>query len=117
MASIAPPNVCVVTTIGAAHLEKLKTLETVVREKGELVRAVPPSGLVVLGQDHDHVSELEAMARAPVIKVSGPGMELSRNITRTVCRHIGIADDIVAYGAEAIPDAETSAESASNWSA
>ena len=96
MASIAPPNVSVVTTIGAAHLEKLKTLETVVREKGELVRAVPPSGLVVLGQDHDHVSELEAMARAPVIKVSGPGMELSRNITRTVCRHIGIADDIVA---------------------
>ena len=96
LVTIAPPSVSVVTRIGAAHLEKLKTVEGVVREKGELVRAVPPSGLVVLGQDHDYVSQLEQMARAPVIKVSGQGIELSRNITRAVCRHMGIPDEVVS---------------------
>lgn len=96
LVEIAPPNVAVVTTIGAAHLERLKTLEGVVLEKGALVLAVPTSGLVILGQDHDYVPQLEQMARAPVVKVTGRGIELARNITRAVCRHLGISDETVA---------------------
>lgn len=96
LVTIAPPNVSVVTRIGAAHLEIVKTLEALVEEKGALVRAVPPSGLVILGQNHDYVSQLEQMARAPVIKVSGQGVELSRNITRAVCRHMGIPEEVVS---------------------
>ena len=34
------------------------------------------------------------MAHSPVIKVSGQGIELSQNITRAVCRHMGIPDDV-----------------------
>ena len=94
MVTIAPPNVAVVTRIGPAHLEKLKTIEGVLREKGELVRAVPASGLVVLGEGHHYVSQLEQMAHSPVIKVSGQGIELSQNIARAVCRHMGIPDDV-----------------------
>jgi len=95
MVTIAPPDVAVVTRIGAAHLEIMKTVEALVQEKGALVRAVPPSGLVILGQDHDYVSQLEQMARAPVIKVSGQGVELSQNIARAVCRHMGIPEEVV----------------------
>jgi UDP-N-acetylmuramoyl-tripeptide--D-alanyl-D-alanine ligase len=95
MVTIAPPDVAVVTRIGAAHLEIMKTVEALVQEKGALVRAVRPSGLVILGQDHDYVSQLEQMARAPVIKVSGQGVELSQNITRAVCRHMGIPEEVV----------------------
>ncbi len=64
------------------------------REKGELVRAVAPSGLVILGEDHDYVCQLERLARAPVIKVPGRGIELSRNIARAVCRHLGIPQEV-----------------------
>jgi len=92
--AITRPSVCVVTTIGAAHLERLRTLEGVAHEKGELVRAVPPSGLVVLGQDHEYVSVLERMASAPVVRVSGEGLELSTNIARAVCRHLGVPAEI-----------------------
>jgi UDP-N-acetylmuramoyl-tripeptide--D-alanyl-D-alanine ligase len=92
LADLAPPNIAVVTTIGPAHLERLKTLEGVVREKSALVRAVPPSGLVVLGDNHSFVSDLERLSAAPVIKVSGRGVELSRNIARTIGRHFGIPD-------------------------
>jgi len=92
LVTIAPPTISVVTRIGAAHLEKLKTLEGVVHEKGALVRAVPPSGLVVLGQGHDFVPQLEAMARAPVVKVPGQGLELSQNVARAIARFLRIPD-------------------------
>jgi UDP-N-acetylmuramoyl-tripeptide--D-alanyl-D-alanine ligase len=96
MVTIAPPNIGVVTRIGAAHLEIVKSVDGLVQEKGVLIRAVPPSGLVILGQDHDHVAELEQMARAPVVKVSGQGVELSRNITRAVCQHMGLQEELVS---------------------
>lgn len=95
LVSIAPPTISVVTRIGAAHLEKFKSIDGVIEEKGALVRAVPPSGLVVLGQDHEYVSRFEQMAQAPVVKVSGRGVELSQNIARAICRYMGIPDEVV----------------------
>jgi UDP-N-acetylmuramoyl-tripeptide--D-alanyl-D-alanine ligase len=94
IASIAPPTVSVVTRIGAAHLEKLKTLRGVVWEKGALVRAVPPAGLVILGDGHDYVSDLEQMSRAPVVKVDGQGFELSRNVARAIARFLRIPEHV-----------------------
>ncbi|MFT3960010.1 Mur ligase family protein [Propionivibrio sp.] len=96
LVALAPPTVSVVTRIGAAHLQKLKTIDGVIEEKGALVRAVPPSGLVVLGQDHEYVARFEQMARAPVVKVPGQGVELSQNIARAICRYMGIPDEVVA---------------------
>lgn len=98
LVTIAPPDIAVVTRIGAAHLELMKTLDGVVQEKSALVRAVSPSGLVILGQGHDYVSQLEQVARAPVVKVTGQGVELSQNITRAVCRHMGVPDAVVSSG-------------------
>ncbi|MCC6861348.1 MAG: UDP-N-acetylmuramoyl-tripeptide--D-alanyl-D-alanine ligase [Bryobacterales bacterium] len=92
LAALAPPNIAVVTTVGPAHLERLKTLEGVAREKGGLARAVGPDGLVVLGDGHDFVSDLEQLSRAPVVKVSGRGADLSRNIARVIGRRLGISD-------------------------
>ena len=104
--TIAPPSIAVVTRIGAAHLDKLKTVEGVLNEKGALVRAVPRSGIVILGQGHEFVSELERMARAPVIKVSGQGIEMSRNIARVVCGHMGVPANIAEAALErfALPE-------------
>jgi len=96
MMRIAPPHIGIVTTIGAAHLATMKTIDGVVREKGRLVRAVSTSGLVIIGDDHEYVEALESMARAPVSKASGRGIELSRKITAMVCAYLGVPDDIVA---------------------
>jgi UDP-N-acetylmuramoyl-tripeptide--D-alanyl-D-alanine ligase len=95
LASLAPPDIGIVTTIGPAHLARLKTLEGVAEEKSHVVRAVPPSGLVILGQDHAHVSYLEQRVRAPVVKVAGRGIELSQQITRIVCRRLGVPESVV----------------------
>lgn len=98
LARLAPPNVAVVTTIGPAHLERLKTLEGVVDEKSAVVHAVPPSGLVILGNNHNYVTEFEKVARAPVTKVTGRGIEQSEDITFAICRHLGVPEEI-AYSA------------------
>ncbi len=92
---LACPDIGVVTTIGPAHLDRLKTLEGVVLEKIAVVSAVPPTGVVILGDGHAYVHELERAARATVIKVDGRGIALSQQIARAVGRHLGVADEAI----------------------
>jgi UDP-N-acetylmuramoyl-tripeptide--D-alanyl-D-alanine ligase len=95
LVEVAPPDIGVVTTIGPAHLDRLKTLQGVVHEKGAIVRAVPPAGLVVLGADHDYVADLEAQAKGRVVKLPGRGAELARNIARVVALHLGVPEQAI----------------------
>jgi UDP-N-acetylmuramoyl-tripeptide--D-alanyl-D-alanine ligase len=98
LVKFAPASIAVVTNIGPAHLQRHKTIEGVYIEKRALVMGVPPGGLVVLGEGHDFVSRLEADSKAPVVKVDGRGLTLAQNITRVVCRHLGVPHDIIEEG-------------------
>ena len=90
LVTIAPPKISVVTRIGAAHLEKLKSLEGVVHEKSALVRAVPASGSVILGQEHDYVAQLERAARAADRKFKPFSVQLeSRRVALRPVRRLG----------------------------
>jgi UDP-N-acetylmuramoyl-tripeptide--D-alanyl-D-alanine ligase len=79
--------------VGPAHLERFQTVERVAEEKSALVRAA--SNLVVLGADNAPARSMERLARAPVVKVPGQGVELSRNIARVVGRHFGLPEDAI----------------------
>jgi len=48
LAAIAAPDVAVITNIAPAHLAGLRTMEGVAREKGDLFRALPDSGVAVV---------------------------------------------------------------------
>ena len=95
LVDLAPPDIAVVTTIGPSHLERLRTVEGVAREKSTLVRGVRASGLVILGDDHEFVDYLEQASPVPVQKVSGRGVELSRNIARVVGKHMRIPSSVI----------------------
>jgi UDP-N-acetylmuramoyl-tripeptide--D-alanyl-D-alanine ligase len=98
---VARPSIGVVTTIGPAHLDRLKTLQGVVHEKSAIVSSVPASGLVVLGSDHDYVTDLEAYAKGQVVKLPGRGADLARSIAQVVALHLGVPkQEIVAALAE-----------------
>ena len=101
LAALARPQVAVVTTIGAAHLERFKTLEGVANEKIALVKAVPPSGLVVLGCGHDFVAQFEQASNAPVVKVDGKGAEFAERAARAICSYLRIPDAVVKSGLQA----------------
>ncbi len=96
---LAPPRVAVVTAIGPAHLEKFKTIDAIVEEKSALVRKVPKTGLVVLGQDTPHSASMDRYTSAPVVKVPGRGRELSENITFVVAEYFGVSRDIARLAA------------------
>ena len=91
LARLVPPDIAVVTTIGPSHLDGLKSVQGVFQEKSALVSAVPTSGLVVLGSEHEYVAQLEALSKAPVVKVGGRGLQLCEGIARAVGLHLGLS--------------------------
>jgi UDP-N-acetylmuramoyl-tripeptide--D-alanyl-D-alanine ligase len=70
LAEIARPDLGVVVTVGPSHLEKLGSLEGVLDEKLDLLRALAPGGEAVVG---DEPPELPARARTLVsaVRVAG----------------------------------------------
>ncbi|MFW5985371.1 MAG: UDP-N-acetylmuramoyl-tripeptide--D-alanyl-D-alanine ligase [Halanaerobiaceae bacterium] len=59
LAEIARPDIGIVTNVGSAHLETLKTKENVARAKSELIQELPEDGLAVLNYDDQYVSEMK----------------------------------------------------------
>jgi UDP-N-acetylmuramoyl-tripeptide--D-alanyl-D-alanine ligase len=51
LCAFAKPEVGVITTIGAAHVEQLGSIEAIARAKLELVEALPPGGTAIVPAD------------------------------------------------------------------
>jgi len=67
MAGIAPPEVAVVTVVAPAHLAIFGSIEAIAREKGELVAALPASGLAVLNADDPRVAAMAGRTQARAV--------------------------------------------------
>ena len=61
LASLARPDIAIITSIEKAHLEGFGDMKTVLREKGKLLQAVPASGFVIVPDSID-VSSLAISA-------------------------------------------------------
>ncbi len=90
LAQICTPDIGVITNIGPAHLEKLGSLEGVLREKGSLLAGLKPGGRIVLNADDAWLRRLprqpgvetvlfgltdEAAVRAERIRESSSGVD------------------------------------------
>ncbi len=64
LASIARPEVGVVTNVGPTHLERLGTIERIAQAKSELVSALPLYGLAVLNGDDPRVKGMSGCTSA-----------------------------------------------------
>jgi UDP-N-acetylmuramoyl-tripeptide--D-alanyl-D-alanine ligase len=67
LAAVARPDVGVVTSVEMAHVEYLRDLDGVARAKGELVAALPASGLAVLNFDDPRVRHMASLSACPVL--------------------------------------------------
>ncbi len=95
LVDLIPPDIGVVTAVGPAHLEGLGSIEGVALEKSTVARAVPPNGLVILGEGHDYVDFIAAKCRARVVRCSGKGTELAAEIARVIGRRFGIPNPAI----------------------
>lgn len=67
LARIAEPELGVLTAIGPAHLDEFGTIEDICRTKGELLEALPPSGIAVINGDDERVRGLAHRAACRVL--------------------------------------------------
>jgi UDP-N-acetylmuramoyl-tripeptide--D-alanyl-D-alanine ligase len=65
--TIARPHWSVITNVGSAHLEYFKSVEGIVRAKGELVEALPADGMAFLNYDDQNVRGMAARTQARVV--------------------------------------------------
>jgi UDP-N-acetylmuramoyl-tripeptide--D-alanyl-D-alanine ligase len=67
LCGIARPGIAVVLNVGTAHLGEFGSREAVAEAKGELVEALAPDGLAVLGVDDPLVAAMRSRSSAEVI--------------------------------------------------
>jgi len=91
LAAIAQPDVAVVTNIGVAHIEHLKTREEICAEKGDLIAALDSNGTAIFPDCDDFADALSARAAGRVIRprigageVSAHNLQPTANGTRFV---------------------------------
>jgi UDP-N-acetylmuramoyl-tripeptide--D-alanyl-D-alanine ligase len=69
LCAIARPDVGIVTHVGLAHAEHLGGRTGIARVKGELLEALPASGVAVVNADDDSTPALVSRTRARVLRV------------------------------------------------
>lgn len=67
LTSFITPTIGIVTSVLMVHTEAFKTLNAVAAEKGELVKAVPANGTVILNYDDEMIRKMAGLAQAHVI--------------------------------------------------
>lgn len=68
LCEISRPHVGVITNVSQVHLERAKTMEAIVKGKGELVESLPPApeGVAILNFDDDLVRPMSERTQARV---------------------------------------------------
>jgi UDP-N-acetylmuramoyl-tripeptide--D-alanyl-D-alanine ligase len=61
LARIAPPEIGVVTNVGAVHLEFFPSVEAVAEAKSELIRGIERGGAAVLNADDERVTKMASL--------------------------------------------------------
>ena len=81
LCEIARPKFGIITNIGTAHIEFLKTREAIAEEKGMLARALPSDGILFIPATCDFHDYLRQRTKAPMIAVgNGRGLVRAENL-------------------------------------
>jgi UDP-N-acetylmuramoyl-tripeptide--D-alanyl-D-alanine ligase len=73
LCQVAKPTIGVVTSVAAAHTERVGGIEGVARAKRELVEALPASGTAILNGDDARVTAMAAHTDATVVTFGAAG--------------------------------------------
>ncbi|MGC1733370.1 MAG: UDP-N-acetylmuramoyl-tripeptide--D-alanyl-D-alanine ligase [Pseudonocardiaceae bacterium] len=68
LCQVAPPSIGVVLNVGSAHLGEFGSRDAVASAKGELVEALPASGVAVLNADDPVVAAMDRRTAARVVR-------------------------------------------------
>ena len=96
LADIAAPNAGIITNIGTAHIEHMKTREAIAEEKGQLAEMVESCGFFVMPANDDFAEAIAGRSAARMIAVGiGEGDVQAGNLIAT---GEGTFFDVIAGG-------------------
>jgi len=87
LASIARPDVGVVTNVSAAHLEFFPSQDEIAMAKRELIESLPAAGTAVLNADDERVREFAAAHPGPVVRF---GIEAPAEVRASEVESLGL---------------------------
>ncbi|WIM98133.1 UDP-N-acetylmuramoyl-tripeptide--D-alanyl-D-alanine ligase [Actinoplanes oblitus] len=99
LTGIARPSIGVVLNVGAAHIGEFGSVEGTAQAKGELVEALPESGVAVLNADDPRVSAMASRTVARVVQV-GEGDSAGVRATDVTLDSMGRASFVLESGGE-----------------
>ncbi|MCC7352576.1 MAG: alanine racemase [Anaerolineae bacterium] len=97
LAALTRPTVGIVTSVHEAHLAFFGDLDTIAREKGRLVEALPADGLALLNADDPRVLALRERTRARVLTF-GRSPEADLRATNIHCTPAGVSFTLIDRG-------------------
>jgi len=86
LANIAAANIGVITNIGPAHLEHLKSLSGVFKEKSDLIKALRPPAVAILNSDDNYLRK-ELLTDKGGIFTVGVGIKNKSDFQASFIRH------------------------------
>lgn len=66
LAALARPDIAVVTRVGESHGERVGGIDGIARAKGELIEALPSTGIAILNADDERVAAMRRLTDARV---------------------------------------------------
>lgn len=69
LAALVRPDCAIITNIGTAHIEYMKTRDAIAQEKGDLAVAVSAEGAVVLPEADDMTPRIASRCKAKIVRV------------------------------------------------
>ena len=73
LSQMAKPDVAIITTVEAVHLEAFDSVEQIADAKAEIFAGLSPNGLAILNSDNRHFDRLAAQNPAPVLRFGETG--------------------------------------------
>ena len=97
LGAIAKPDICVITNIGVAHLEMLKSRDGILQAKTEVIPYIPQDGILILNGDDDKLATVKEVCRCEERTVAfyGVGKDSAYGVAKSA-----YATDLVAIGTE-----------------
>ncbi|HEV8482017.1 MAG TPA: UDP-N-acetylmuramoyl-tripeptide--D-alanyl-D-alanine ligase [Blastocatellia bacterium] len=89
LASIAPPDLAVVTNVAPVHLEYFSSVDEIAAAKSELVRGVKPGGAAVLNVDDERVARMKGLRND--LEVRTFGIERNADVMALALKAEGVA--------------------------
>lgn len=98
LAALIKPDCAIITNVGTAHIEYMKTRDAIALEKGMLAEAVPAGGSVILCAEDDKSDSIAARCRGKVVLTGLKGGNLTA--TEVVANDTGTTFKVVLHSAD-----------------